>query len=551
MAAVKPSLASYARVAYARELSGDRRGAAAAMNLALDAAGGVPEPTAWAHVELAKLALGDGSGRRSRASTCAQPSPIFPGYVLALEQKARVDAARGQARRRCRHSAAGGDRRPAPAVRRVARRPARSPRPDDGGGAPASDRRGHRPGAGRERPTRRPRERRLPGRPPHPAGGNGSSRAPRPCRAGPRSTATTRSAGRSRAQEVRRGRAVARPRAPDWHEGRTPLLPSRVRSRLRRRPACDARVVPPGARAEPGLFGAVGAGRPRGARMRRLAAVAAALVVVGVILAQPREASAHPLGNFTVNHYAGIELAGDRVFVRYVLDLAEIPTFQSGDRVRAPRLSSELAQRARSPARRRASRPAPAGAPRLGAPGSRRPPDPEVRGRLRRAAPRFRAHLRRPQLREPHRLAGGHRACPRRGAPRLVVRPGGEPLGRAALVSARPPSLAARGQVGDGAFRRRDGARCPSAARPVGGARPHGRRARGAHRARRHDVRRRPALLARGGVLGCRARPHARAREGARRRLPRRHPRPAEARLRARGHGHGHPHGGRVRASVS
>jgi len=77
--------------------------------------------------------------------------------------------------------------------------------------------------------------------------------------------------------------------------------------------------------------------------MRRLAAVAAALVVVGVILAQPREASAHPLGNFTVNHYAGIELAGDRVFVRYVLDLAEIPTFQSGDRVRAPRYPAELA----------------------------------------------------------------------------------------------------------------------------------------------------------------------------------------------------------------
>ena len=78
--------------------------------------------------------------------------------------------------------------------------------------------------------------------------------------------------------------------------------------------------------------------------MRRLVAVLAALVVVGVVLAQPREASAHPLGNFTVNHYAGIELAGDRVFVRYVLDLAEIPTFQSGDRVRASRYPSELAR---------------------------------------------------------------------------------------------------------------------------------------------------------------------------------------------------------------
>ena len=78
--------------------------------------------------------------------------------------------------------------------------------------------------------------------------------------------------------------------------------------------------------------------------MRRLAPVVAALAVFAALLAQPREASAHPLGNFTVNHYAGIELAGNRVFVRYVLDLAEIPTFQSGDRVRSPRYPSELAR---------------------------------------------------------------------------------------------------------------------------------------------------------------------------------------------------------------
>ena len=78
--------------------------------------------------------------------------------------------------------------------------------------------------------------------------------------------------------------------------------------------------------------------------MKRLApVVAAALVVVAVALAHPGGAAAHPLGNFTVNHYAGIELAGNRVFVRYVLDLAEIPTFQSGDRVRAPRYPAELA----------------------------------------------------------------------------------------------------------------------------------------------------------------------------------------------------------------
>jgi tetratricopeptide (TPR) repeat protein len=94
MAALKPSVASYARVAYARELRGDRAGARVAMRLALDAAGGVPEPTGWAHVELAKLALGD--GRVDLAQEHARAAlAVFPGYVLALEQLARVQAARG------------------------------------------------------------------------------------------------------------------------------------------------------------------------------------------------------------------------------------------------------------------------------------------------------------------------------------------------------------------------------------------------------------------------------------------------------------------------
>jgi len=47
----------------------------------------------------------------------------------------------------------------------------------------------------------------------------------------------------------------------------------------------------------------------------------------------PGVASAHPLGNFTVNHYARVEPAGDRVRVVYVLDLAEIPTFQEKPRI--------------------------------------------------------------------------------------------------------------------------------------------------------------------------------------------------------------------------
>ncbi len=95
MVAVRPSLASYARVAYARELTGDRAGAVTAMQLALDAAGGAPEPTAWTHVELAKLALGDGR-IESAAEHVRAALAIFPGYVPALEQEARVDAARGR-----------------------------------------------------------------------------------------------------------------------------------------------------------------------------------------------------------------------------------------------------------------------------------------------------------------------------------------------------------------------------------------------------------------------------------------------------------------------
>ena len=58
--------------------------------------------------------------------------------------------------------------------------------------------------------------------------------------------------------------------------------------------------------------------------MRQLCAV---LALVAAVLT-PSVASAHPLGNFTVNHYSRIEPARDRVRVFYVLDMAEIPTFQ-------------------------------------------------------------------------------------------------------------------------------------------------------------------------------------------------------------------------------
>ena len=46
------------------------------------------------------------------------------------------------------------------------------------------------------------------------------------------------------------------------------------------------------------------------------------------VVAVPSAAFAHPLGNFTVNLYSGIQLTPGEVRIDYVLDMAEIPTFQ-------------------------------------------------------------------------------------------------------------------------------------------------------------------------------------------------------------------------------
>ena len=62
--------------------------------------------------------------------------------------------------------------------------------------------------------------------------------------------------------------------------------------------------------------------------MKQLLVVLAAAAALAV----PAAAAAHPLGNFTINRFARVDVAGDRLFVRYVLDLAEIPTFEARQR---------------------------------------------------------------------------------------------------------------------------------------------------------------------------------------------------------------------------
>jgi tetratricopeptide (TPR) repeat protein len=95
MAARKPSVASYARVAYARELLGRSAAALEAMRLAVDAGFGSSENVAWALVQLGNLYFD--TGRLSPAERAYRAAlRHLPDYVHAEAGLARVFAARGE-----------------------------------------------------------------------------------------------------------------------------------------------------------------------------------------------------------------------------------------------------------------------------------------------------------------------------------------------------------------------------------------------------------------------------------------------------------------------
>ena len=97
MSALRPSLSSYARTSYGRELIGHTAAAIRAMKLAVDAASGAAEPTAWTHVQLGKLYFGHGriadAEREYRLAL-----QVFPGYSYGLDALAQALAARGDYR---------------------------------------------------------------------------------------------------------------------------------------------------------------------------------------------------------------------------------------------------------------------------------------------------------------------------------------------------------------------------------------------------------------------------------------------------------------------
>src|SRR6266498_325842 len=69
----------------------------------------------------------------------------------------------------------------------------------------------------------------------------------------------------------------------------------------------------------------------RSAVQRRFGLTAIFMALLGGLL--PQVVDAHPLGNFTINHYSRIEPAGNAVQIHYVLDMAEIPTFQDKSKI--------------------------------------------------------------------------------------------------------------------------------------------------------------------------------------------------------------------------
>jgi len=75
-------------------------------------------------------------------------------------------------------------------------------------------------------------------------------------------------------------------------------------------------------------------------RFTKLSLVALVLLALSLTLA-PRKASAHPMGNFSINQYSALTIGQDRVEIRFVLDMAEIPTFQELGSIR-PDHSTDL-----------------------------------------------------------------------------------------------------------------------------------------------------------------------------------------------------------------
>jgi tetratricopeptide (TPR) repeat protein len=95
MMQLRPSAAAYARVAYARELQGNLKGAIESMTFAADATGADdPEGLAWTDAQLGELYLHLGRLQDAKLEFAAA-SQAFPGHPFAVVGYAKTIAAEG------------------------------------------------------------------------------------------------------------------------------------------------------------------------------------------------------------------------------------------------------------------------------------------------------------------------------------------------------------------------------------------------------------------------------------------------------------------------
>jgi ABC-type nickel/cobalt efflux system permease component RcnA len=59
-----------------------------------------------------------------------------------------------------------------------------------------------------------------------------------------------------------------------------------------------------------------------------LAGLLSLAVALAASVLAPPAARAHPLGNFSISHYTALRVEPDRISITYIIDMAEIPTFQ-------------------------------------------------------------------------------------------------------------------------------------------------------------------------------------------------------------------------------
>ena len=288
------------------------------MQLAVDASGGAGEPAAWTRVQLGKLFFSggrtDAAAREYRIALA-----VSPGYVHALDALAQVEAARGRL---------AGDR-----ARASGRRATPLPqfvgflgdlyRRTGSRGSPASSRASSARSTGSSSRTASRRISRPRSSTSTTACGCGVARARSRALRDGRVRGGRRPGVGARAQRpMRRGAALLEARAPARHARRAQVLPPR-HDRALPRPRGGPAMVPPRARRTP-ISRSLGAGRAEVRRVKRLAPRARARPRCPA----RRGASATRSATSRSTATAGIELSGDRIYVLYVLDLAEIPTFQ-------------------------------------------------------------------------------------------------------------------------------------------------------------------------------------------------------------------------------